>query len=211
MLDLTTILVFSAAALLLSITPGPDMLYIIARSVGQGRGAGLVSILGIYSGVVVHIAAAVLGLSALLSSSALAFSVVKYLGAAYLIYLGVRTLLSREEEIGSPQLSRATSYKIYYQGMVTNVLNPKIALFFLAFLPQFVTPGHGAVGTQILLLGLLFVVNGALVDVTVALLAGALGNWLKAKTVFWQAQRWFTGTVFIALGIGTAFADTRRS
>ena len=209
MLDLSTILIFSAAALLLSITPGPDMLYIIARSVGQGRGAGLVSILGIYTGVVVHIA--VLGLSALLASSALAFSVVKYLGAAYLIYLGVRTLMGSREEVGKLELSRATSYKIFYQGMITNVLNPKIALFFLAFLPQFVNPESGAVGTQILLLGLLFVVNGALVDVAVALLAGALGNWLKAKTVFWQAQRWFTGTVFIALGIGTAFADTRKS
>jgi len=171
--------------------------------------AGLVSVLGVATGSLVHVAAAAFGLSALLLSSAVAFSVVKYLGAAYLIYLGIRKLLVKEElqelESGREQKFSRT----YLQGIVVNVLNPKTALFFFAFLPQFVDPSRGAVALQIMLLGAMFTVMGVLSDGSYALLAGTLGGWLKGNLRALRAQRYFAGTVYIGLGLTTAFADTR--
>lgn len=143
--DLTTLLLFSVASLLLAITPGPDLLYIATRSLTQGRSAGVVSAMGVHTGILVHTLAAALGLSALVATSALAFSVVKYLGAAYLIYLGIRTLMSKEESFDVKIGERKTLSNVYLQGIVTNVLNPKAILFFLAFLPQFVNPERGSI------------------------------------------------------------------
>jgi threonine/homoserine/homoserine lactone efflux protein len=207
--DLHTLILFVATAAIVLVVPGPAVLYITARSIDQGRLAGLISVLGVAAGSGVHIVAAAFGLSALLLSSAIAFSVVKYLGAAYLIYLGIRKLITREEL--QPIASRPPQKlsRIFLQGMVVNVLNPKNALFFFAFLPQFVDPARGAIAMQILLLGGLFAIMGILSDGSYALLAGTLGQWLKGNMRVLRTQRYFAGTVYIGLGLTTAFADTR--
>lgn len=200
--------VFMIAAAALLITPGPAVLYIIARSIDQGRLAGIVSVLGIASGALFHIAAAALGLSALLMSSALAFNLVKYVGAAYLIYLGVRKLLAHAELETSVVTAPKKLTRIFYEGMVVNLLNPKTALFFFAFLPQFVDVRQGPAAPQILALGLIFTIMAILSDSTYALLAGSAGHWLKGNRHFLHAQRYVAGTVYIALGIKTAFSGS---
>src|SRR5262245_60890147 len=155
---------FVAAAIMLLVTPGPAVLYIVARSVEQGRWAGLVSALGVHVGTLVHVAAAALGVSALLASSALAFDLVTYLGAIYLVYLGIRKLLGRDQRANGEASAPRSLRRLFAQGVVVNVLNPKTALFFLAFLPQFVDASKGAVGGQILVLGLIFVALGVISD-----------------------------------------------
>lgn len=201
---------FLIAAFLLLITPGPAVLYIIARSIDQGRLAGIVSVLGIAVGALVHVAAAALGLSALLVSSALTFTVVKILGAAYLIYLGLRKLLSREEAQHSAKTAPRRLVRIFFDGILVNLFNPKTALFFFAFLPQFIDPGRGLVAVQILLLGLIFVGMAIISDGLYAMLAGTLGQWLKGNRQFLRGQRYFAGIVYIALGITAALVDTGR-
>lgn len=208
--EMPILTLFVVAALALLITPGPSVLYIVARSIDQGRMAGLVSILGIHVGTLCHVAAAALGLSALLMSSALAFGVVKYLGAGYLIYLGLRKLLVREKTSQPEVVGQRKLTHIFYQGMVVNLLNPKTALFFFAFLPQFVEPAKGAVAGQILLLGLIFVVLGIFSDGMYALLAGTVGHWLRGNLRFLRAQRYFAGSVYIGLGVATALSGSER-
>jgi threonine/homoserine/homoserine lactone efflux protein len=204
--DTTSLIVFMTATLALNLTPGPDMLYVIARSVGQGQRAGVVSALGIGAGCLAHTFAAAFGLSALLMSSVVAYEIVKYAGAAYLIYLGVRALLDKSQLQQPAELEPTSLAHIFYQGLITNVLNPKVALFFLAFLPQFAKAENGSVAWQILLLGFLFNVSGTLVNIVVALLGGRIGEVFKRRPAFAQAQRWLTGGVFIALGMRLAFA-----
>jgi threonine/homoserine/homoserine lactone efflux protein len=204
--DPSTLAVFMLAALALAVVPGPAVLYIVARSVDQGRPAGLVSALGIATGGLVHVVAATIGLSSLLASSATAFTIVKYAGAAYLILLGVRRLLTREQvadEIARPPRARR---RIFLDGVVVNVLNPKTALFFLAFLPQFVDPGEAAATLQILALGLIFVVIALCSDSIWALTAGTLGSWLRRSRWYLGVKRWVTGTVFVGLGVSTVKA-----
>jgi threonine/homoserine/homoserine lactone efflux protein len=212
MLDLSTLPVFMVAALVLLLTPGPAVLYIVARSLDQGRLAGLVSVLSVEVGNFFHVLAAALGLSALLVSSALAFSVVKYLGAAYLVYLGVRRLLARDESAAEVRVERQSLRRIFSQGVLVATLNPKTALFFLAFLPQFVQPARGAVALQFLLLGCLFVLMAIVTDGLYALLAGTAGHWLKgaraARTL--RAERVVVGTVYIGLGVSAALAPVSR-
>jgi threonine/homoserine/homoserine lactone efflux protein len=205
--DLHSFTLFLIAALVIIVIPGPAVLYIAARSIDQGRLAGFVSALGVAMGAMVHVAAAALGISALLLSSAVAFSVVKYAGAAYLIFLGVRKLMVREELKPLEAQSEATRLQIFLQGVVVNTLNPKTALFFFAFLPQFVDPARGPVALQIMLLGTVFAVVGIFSDSLYALLAGAFGQWWKGNLSFLRAQRYFAGTVYIGLGLTTAFAD----
>jgi threonine/homoserine/homoserine lactone efflux protein len=196
---------FVLATLALLVLPGPAVIYIVTRSVDQGRLAGLVSTLGINTGDFVHVIAATLGLSALLMSSALAFNVVKYLGAAYLIYLGVRKLFfEKDEPEGPSEMQPQKLSRLYTQGVVVAVLNPKTALFFFAFLPQFVDPSQGAVAGQILLLGLIFVGMAVCSGSTYALLAGTAGHWLKDHLGFLRGQRYFAGGIYIALGVATA-------
>ena len=161
--DFSALGAFFAAAFLLNIAPGPDMLYVIGRSIGQGRRAGTVSALGIFVGCLVHIFVAAVGLAALLRSSPLAYSIVRYAGAGYLVYLGVRVLLQRTSALEAPEIQSAPLGQIFTQGVITNVLNPKVALFFLAFLPQFIQPQRGSVALQIIVLGLIFDVGGTLV------------------------------------------------
>jgi threonine/homoserine/homoserine lactone efflux protein len=162
----STLSLFITAALILVFTPGPNTLYIIARSVQQGRVAGIVSSLGIQVGSLFHIAAAALGVSALLLSSALAFSVVKYVGAAYLIFLGVKTLLTREKVAEAETVEVKSLSRAFYQGVLVSLLNPKAALFFFAFLPQFVDAKRGPAATQILFLG-------AIVEICCAEISGS--------------------------------------
>ena len=170
---------FLIASLVLLLTPGPAVLYIVARSVQHGRTAGIVSVVGIHAGTIVHIAAAAIGISALVVSSALAFAVVKYLGAAYLIWMGIRTFLTRDFAAEAPTPGNSSLSRAFRDGFVVNVFNPKTAIFFLAFLPQFIDPARGAVHWQIMVLGLTFMALGILTDGMFAFLAGALGELLR--------------------------------
>lgn len=207
----TSIGVFAVAATLLLLTPGPAVLYIVARSVEQGRIAGLASVFGITTGTLVHVLASTLGLSALLASSALAFALVKYAGAGYLIYMGVRRILSRAKTPASPlKLPSRSLGRLYRDGFVVNVLNPKTALFFLAFLPQFVDPARGAVPFQIAFLGLLFTLMGLTSDGLYALVAGTAGGWVRRRSRYLDWERYITGSVFIGLGLTAALAGGRK-
>src|SRR5215218_2008502 len=207
--DLSTWGLFVLASLVLLLTPGPAVLYIVARSVQQGRTAGLVSVLGIHLGTIVHIVAAAVGLSALIVSSALAFSVVKWVGAAYLIWIGIRTLLAKDPSSDAPAVPAEPLGRVFRDGFVVNLFNPKTAIFFLAFLPQFVDPSRGAVHWQILVLGLTFMSLGIMSDGMFALIAGAAGDFLRRSRRFLRFQRWFAGTSFIGLGVTAALA-TRK-
>ena len=202
--DGTTLLVFLGASLVLLVTPGPAVFYIVARSIDQGKLAGIVSTLGVAAGSCVHIVAAALGISALIASSAVAFNVIKLIGAAYLIYLGVRKFLVPDPVETNIIVERRRLREIFVQGVIVNVFNPKTALFFLAFLPQFVDVAKGHVALQMILLGLIFALLGILSDGTYAVAAGSFGRWLKSRAGILRAQRYFAGSVFITLGLLTA-------
>ena len=210
MVETSTLLVFLLAAFALLVVPGPSVLYVVARGVAQGRAAGFVSALGVGTGALVHVAAAAAGLSALLVASSVAFSAVKYLGAAYLIYLGLRTLLSRETDGPPPTIETRGLRRVFAQGAVVEALNPKTALFFLAFLPQFVDPDRGSVAGQTLLLGALFVALGVCTDGAYALAAGTAGGWLRTRLGRSPVQRYVTGTIYLGLGVSTALAGADR-
>ena len=206
--DAPAVGVFVVAALALLVVPGPAVLYIVARSVHQGRRAGLVSVLGIHVGTLVHIAAATLGLSALIVSSAVAFTAVKAAGAVYLVGLGLWTLFSRRAEAEVALGGERTLRRAFAQGIVVNVLNPKTALFFLAFLPQFVDADAAHPAAQIAFLGVLFALLGLVTDSIWAIAAGTAGGVLRRSRRFTRAQRYVTGTVYVGLGVTTAFAGS---
>jgi len=210
MFGLPNLSIFLLAALILLLTPGPAVLYIVARSMDQGRLAGFVSVLSIEVGNFVHVLAATLGLSAILVSSALAFSMVKYMGAAYLIYLGVRRLLARETLNQPTTFQRQSLRRIFRQGVLVAILNPKTALFFFAFLPQFVDSSRGSFTLQLLTLGCLFILMAIVTDSLYAFLAGTVGQWLKGTRPFLRVERYLVGTVYIGLGVMAAFADIKR-
>jgi len=202
---------FVVASLALLVVPGPAVLYIVARSMHQGRAAGIASVVGVQVGAFVHIVAAAFGLSALLLSSAVAYGVVKYLGAAYLIYLGLRQVFSREvARPASSALEPEPLWRVFAQGIIVNVLNPKTALFFFAFLPQFVDPVRGPVAMQILFFGALFIGLAMVSDGTYAALAGSLGNWLRHSRRFWKGQRLFAGVVYVGLGLAAALSGSNN-
>jgi threonine/homoserine/homoserine lactone efflux protein len=210
--DATTFGLFVAAALALLLVPGPAVIYVVTRSVDQGRPAGLASVLGVGIGSLVHIAFAAVGLSALLASSAAAFGVVKWLGAAYLIWLGLQRLLTRGEDapaaVEPDHLSR-----IFLQGVVVNVLNPKTALFLLAFLPQFVDPSRGPVWIQVSVLGLTLASLGLLTDGLYALLGGTAADWLRQRSEsvsLRRMRRYVPGGVYIALGVVTVVSGSGK-
>lgn len=204
----SSLLIFVSAAALLLAIPGPAIFYIVGRSIGHSRSAGLVSALGIGVGTLVHTVAAAVGLSALLVSSATAFSVVKYLGAAYLIYLGVQKLRRHESFDASPDAPRTTITRVFAQGIVVNVLNPKTALFFFAFLPQFIDPARGHVATQILSLGILFACMGTFSDSLWAYFSGTVAHRLRGNPRWMRTQRYVSGGMLISLGVATAFAGS---
>jgi threonine/homoserine/homoserine lactone efflux protein len=209
--DAAALTIFMTATLALLITPGPAVLYIVGRSIEQGRLAGFVSTLGIGLGAVVHVSFAALGLSALLMQSAVAFNVVKYAGAAYLIFLGVRTLRSKPEGQPLQPVSRDKLTKIFAQGVIVNILNPKTALFFFAFLPQFVSPAAGPVARQILFLGAIFVTMAIVSDTVYAMVAGTAGQFLVGNLRVARFQKRLAGTIYILLGITTAVSGTTRA
>src|SRR5258707_918930 len=210
MLHGSTLGIFVGTAIALLLTPGPAVLYIVTRSLEQGRGAGLVSVLGICTGTLVHVVAATLGLSALLVSSATAFTTVKYLGAGYLIVLGLRALATREQPSADVADGRPGLRRVFTQGVIVNVLNPHTALFFFAFLPQFVNPSSGRVPFQMVALGLLFVALSATTDSGWAIAAGTAGNWIKRRPGFVRGQRYVTGGALIGLGAATALTGGRK-
>lgn len=201
----TTFALFSAAALALIVVPGPAVTYVVTQSIDKGRSAGLVSALGIACGGLVHVAAATAGLSALIASSASAFTVVKLAGAAYLIALGLWRLAGRGGDATAEQ-EQPVTHRLFLQGAVVNVLNPKTALFFLAFLPQFVDPARGPVALQAALLGTVFVVIAAASDSTYAVVAAAFADRIRGSRRAEQIKRYVTGGIFVALGATAAAA-----
>jgi threonine/homoserine/homoserine lactone efflux protein len=209
--SVSNISLFVGAALVLLLIPGPAVLYIVARSAEQGRIAGFISDLGIHTATLVHVLAAALGLSALLASSALAFSIVKYAGAAYLVWLGLKKIFGRADipENGE-ELPRHSHARLFRDGFIVNLLNPKTALFFFAFLPQFVDPERGHLAMQIAFLGLLFAVLGFMTDGCYALLASTAGKWLKRSRRYFEIERYVSGTLFIGLGLTAVFAGNHR-
>lgn len=202
----STLAVFAVAALALLVVPGPSVMYIVTRGISQGRQAALVSVLGVQSGTLVHIAAVALGLSALLVSSATAFNVVKYAGAIYLIGLGIKTMLSRGDAHAGRTMEPDRLRRIYAQGAVVNILNPKTALFFLALFPQFVKQDRGSVLGQTLALGGIFLVIALLSDGTYAMLSGTFGGWLRERAGFARAQRYVSGVIYVGLGVVASLA-----
>jgi threonine/homoserine/homoserine lactone efflux protein len=214
--EASTLALFAVAAITLLVIPGPSVLYIVTRSLDQGRAAGLASVGGIHVGTLVHVAAAAFGLSALLVSSATAYNAVRWVGAAYLVWLGVRRLLAREEDAAAiagagPEARRPGLRRVFAQGVVVNVLNPKTALFFFAFLPQFVDTARGSVPFQVLVFGAAFVLLGLVSDGTYALLASTGAGWLRRRPGVARASRLVSGGVLISLGVTTALAGSRSS
>jgi threonine/homoserine/homoserine lactone efflux protein len=210
MVDSTRLLVFLGAAILLAIAPGPGMLYVLARTLAGGRREGLLSTLGTFFGGMVHVFAAAAGVSIILAKSALAFATVKYLGAGYLCFLGVRMILDarkKDEVISLAGLPRERSP--FWQGVMTEVLNPKTALFFLSFIPQFVNRTGGHVFLQFVLLGMLSVTLNTSADLVVTLLAGPLGQRIRGSERFRRSQATLTGAVMVGLGGYLAFGESK--
>jgi threonine/homoserine/homoserine lactone efflux protein len=194
---------FVAAALALLLVPGPAVVYVVARSVSGGRLTGLVSVLGIELGTLTHVVFAAAGLSAIVASSVVAFSVVKWLGAAYLVYLGLRQIFGRggENEDTESSDTEDDRFRVFYQSVLVQILNPKVALFFLAFLPQFVDPSRGAAWTQIVVLGATLAFLGLFTDGLYALLGGTAGDWIRKRGgSLRRAGRYVTGGIYITLG-----------
>lgn len=216
MLNGTLLLAFVAAALVVLVLPGPGVFYVVARTLGQGTRAGLISAAGLSVGVLAHVAAAVAGLSAILLTSATAFEIVRLLGAGYLIYLGLKAILSarKAQTTAVKVASPLPAARIFRDGVVVSILNPKIAVFFLAFLPQFVDPALGAVPLQILLLGLLYAALALMTDGSYALLAGGLRHWLSSGRLSGPLLQgapfeYFSGIVFLGLGLHTLLTGRR--
>ena len=209
--DLPTLLVFMSAALALNVTPGPDMLYVAGRSAADGRASGIAAALGIGAGTLVHIAAVAFGLAAVLSAVPVAYRAIRVAGGAYLVYLGVRAFLGadRTASVSEPLRAWTSRWSAFRQGALTNLLNPKVALFFLAFLPQFVDPVRGEPGPQVIALGLLFDLSGTLVNLAVALGASGAAARLRRSTCLGVVLQRVTGAVFIALGLRLALAERR--
>jgi threonine/homoserine/homoserine lactone efflux protein len=209
--DASTYALFVAAALVLLLVPGPAVIYVVARSVEGGRLTGLISVLGVELGTLLHVVFAAAGLSAIVVSSAAAFSVVKWLGAAYLVWLGLRQILGRDGGDEELRLSGGgeNRLRVFSQSVLVQVLNPKVALFFLAFLPQFIDPSRGAAWTQVVVLGATLAILGLFTDGLYALLGGTAGDWVRkqgAGSSLRRAGRYVTGGVYIALGAVAAFS-----
>jgi RhtB (resistance to homoserine/threonine) family protein len=206
MFDIDNFYLFLTVSLLINLSPGPDMIYTAARSLSQGTKAGVFSALGIFVGCLFHTTAAVFGLSKIIEESVLLFSIIKYAGAAYLIFLGIRALWNKrrtKDQIDT--LPKLTNRKIFFQGMLTNILNPKVAIFFLSFLPQFINPQSSYLREQIAFLGLWFDVQGALMLVLVACAVGAFKTILQKNKSFWSWQEKITGLILIGLGVKMFF------
>lgn len=208
-MEWSNFLLFFAASWVLIITPGPDMIYVITRGISQGRNAGVISALGVTLGILVHTIFAAFGLALILRTSALAFLAVKFAGASYLIYLGIKAFINKSDFTFNNDKPKVGIRTIFVQGILSNVLNPKIALFFLAFLPQFVNPEHGSASIQMVYLGLTFALFGIVFLVFLGYFSGGIGSWLFSKQNCAEKIRWFTGSILIALGLRLAFIERR--
>lgn len=216
MFDSTRLLLFLTAAVLLAVAPGPGMLYVLARSLAGGKREGVLSALGTFLGGMVHVLAAALGVSLILAKSAVAFATVKYVGAAYLCFLGVRMMVdARREKVNAEEIPRDISREIkptrnpLWQGVATEVLNPKTALFFLSFIPQFVNRGGGHIFLQFVALGTISVVLNTTADLIVIALAGPLGERIRSSATFRRRQRTVTGAIMIGLGTYLATSESK--
>ena len=206
MFDINNFWLFASATLLLNLTPGNDFIYVASRSLNGGTRAGIISALGITCGLAVHVTASVLGLSILLAKSALAFNLIRYIGAAYLLYLGVKMFITKAQpfrDINSCQ-QRISSFALLKQGFLTNVFNPKVALFFISFLPQFADTNSRYFSEQLFVLGLWFIFSGTLVSIAIALFFSKLRNVLSSSPLFWKIQQKFTALVLVLLGLKIA-------
>ena len=202
---------FFIASLLLNLTPGNDMIYVASRSISQGSKSGIVSALGVFIGCFVHIIAAVFGLSIIIMKSVFLFQMIKFIGAGYLIYLGIKALVSKSNL--NPEVERlpaVSKWQLFKQGIITNVLNPKVALFFLSFLPQFIHIGTPLYKLQLFSLGLWFDLQGTLILIIVALLIGRTRNFIKNNQKFWKVQEKITGVILIGLGIKVALSSGKQ-
>ncbi len=206
--DTSALLGFIVAALILLLTPGPGVLYVVTRSLTHGVRGGIISACGLASGVIVHVAAAAIGLSAILVASATAFTIIKSLGAAYLIYLGVRALVSKPGRTARDHSIQSVK-QLFVDGVLVSLFNPKLALFFLAFLPQFIDPRRGNVPQQIVTLGLVYIGLALITDSGYALAAGRMRRWIAGAGSEPNWPRYVSGTVYIGLGITTALTDRR--
>jgi len=212
MFDSTRLVLFLTAAVLLAIAPGPGMLYVLARSLAGGKLEGVLSALGTFLGGMVHVWAAALGVSIILARSAAAFAMVKYAGAAYLCFLGVRMILDARRESGTAEIALDSVRPLrnpLWQGVATEVLNPKTALFFLSFIPQFVDRSHGHVFLQFVALGTISVVLNTTADLIVIALAGPLGKRIRSSATFRRRQRTVTGAIMIGLGTYLATSESK--
>ena len=212
MLGIHDFWLFVVSGLVLNITPGPDTAYIVGRSAQFGWRGGAAATLGISTGCLVHVFACAVGLSALLAASATAFNLIKWAGAAYLCFIGIRMLLARgDAPVETPSLENGamSPSKVFWQGALTNILNPKVALFFLAFLPQFVDPARGSTAVQIVVLGLIFDTTGTMVNTIVALGASGAAERMHANSKSVELLHRITGVIFIGLGIRIALASRR--
>ena len=211
MFDTHRFLLFLAAAILLAVTPGPGIFYVLARTLAGGRREGLQSSIGTFFGGLFHVFAAALGVSAILAASAVAFHTVKYAGAAYLVFLGVRMIRLRNAPLpeNSPVGSSTRAAGAFRQGVLTEVLNPKTALFFLSFIPQFISPERGHVFLQFAILGILSVTLNTAADIAVVSLAAPLERKLKSSTGFRRRQRTASGLGMIGLGAYLALSDSK--
>ena len=206
--DIVILIGFISASLVILLSPGPGVVYVTARSLSQGRKAGLISALGLSAGAFVHVLAAIVGLSSILLASATAFTVVKFAGAAYLIYLGLRMIFSRQQETAEAAPPEpAPLSRLFADGVIVSILNPKIAIFFLAFLPQFIDPSGANPAVQILVLGAVYCTLSVITDGGYALLAANLREWAGERLRLKKASRMLNGGVFVALGIQTALAE----
>jgi threonine/homoserine/homoserine lactone efflux protein len=209
--DASTVLIVALASLVLVVIPGPAVIYILTRSVSQGRTAGMVSAVGVNVGSAIHVVAAVAGLSLLLASSAYAYTVVKWLGVAYLVWIGVRTLLTDNAEFTAPEIDRQSLRRIFAQGVLVNVLNPKVAIFFLAFLPQFVDQNSTNPALQTLVLGMTLVTIGLISDMVYALIGGGLGDLFRRRPGAASATRLIAGITYLALASLAAVSGNRST
>jgi len=207
----TTYGLFILTALALLAIPGPAVLYVVSRSIDQGRSAGLASVAGITTGTIVHVTLAAIGLSSLVLASRVAFDAVRYVGAAYLVLLGVRRLLTRTSDDAVEAAAPRSRRDLYTQGLVVNLTNPKTIVFIFAFIPQFVDVGAGHVWLQIVLLGVTFATLGFLSDSCYAFVAGTIADRLRGTPLIARVERWFGGTVLIGLGVAAALVAPHRS
>ena len=208
-MDNTNLALFVVASWILVVTPGPDMLYVITRGISQGRKSGVVSAIGVTLGILVHTLFAAFGFAVILKTSAVAFGVVKYLGALYLVYLGVKTIKDKKRFSMDSHHEKTSLRTVFAQGILSNVLNPKIALFFMAFLPQFVVPEKGHVPLQMIWMGVTFAFFGVVFLTLVGYFSGAIGRWLSRKDFLAEKLSLVTGSLLIALGIRLVFVDRK--